>query len=196
MTKPRTQGRADAVRDYLRAHPRGATFRELLDAIEPGAKANNMAAYLANAVKRGKLDKRGLRFAANARTFTDGRSDPQTAPAKQRKAKPAQGTQHAGCAAEIARVKKARTPKPQPTPEASVPIARAFRTSLAIHVPGIEARRPAREAIAADVAAFIAAGGVIQRFAPGETAESVREKEARLANEYGRTRNLRARRAA
>lgn len=178
MTRP--TGTAAAVREYLRqAGTRGATPRDIRIAIDHDA--NGISTALANMLSRGKIDRRDGRYYVNASTFVDGRGGSRVPKA----AAHAPGTQ--GVA------------KPKPTPEASVSIARAFLPSLTIHVPGIEARRPAREAIAADVAAFLKAGGVIQRFAPGETAESVREKEARIAREYGRAkapRKPRAKRAA
>jgi len=48
-------GRADRVRAFLRANPRAYTARELVDALEPGIRVDNMLGSLNTLVKSGEL---------------------------------------------------------------------------------------------------------------------------------------------
>lgn len=179
-TAPRFNGRAERIRNHLAAHPKGVTMRALIIAIEPGCKANNMCSSVNTMILRGKASSTQINgvthFLPTATTFVDGRiaaNAQQTGKPRPKRAmtadsKPAKPTAIAA-----------------PTAPASVAIPASakpakHRTALSGLITNVESRRHEREELAADVAAFLAGGGVIQTFKQGESAASIAQVQARF----------------
>ena len=179
MTTTRFNGRAERIRAYWAAHPKGSTLRALIVAIEPGCKANNMRSSVNTLILQGKgtstLIDGVTHFLPTATTFVDGRVAANAKKAGQ----PRPASTHV-------RAARAPTTKAQPAPApASVAIPESakpakHRTALSGLITNVESRRHEREELAADVAAFLAGGGVIQRFKQGESAASIAEVQARF----------------
>lgn len=196
MTKP--PSRAARIRELL-AHrgKRGATPRQIREALQDNS--NGISTALANMLSVGKIDREGNRYFANAATFKDGRAKAATP-----KKPPRTAAAKAGREAVIAAVQRQARAKAAPRPHApaTAPLAglTEARPTVADFHTAVEVKRPLRDALATDVADFIARGGQVQTFAMGETAHSIAERE-RQAKAFHRDRseihpNKRAKRAA
>lgn len=184
---PHFNGRALRIRNHLAAHPKGVTLRALIIAIEPGCKANNMCSSVNTMILRGKASSTQINgvthFLPTATTFVDGRVGANASKAGQPRAQRTAPT----------RVRAARTAsKPAPA-SASVAIPASanpakHRTALSGLITNVESRRHEREELAADVATFLAGGGVIQTFKQGESAASIAQVQARFLDTRQRDR--------
>jgi hypothetical protein len=182
---PISTGRAQRVIRYLLDNPKGCTVREIIEAVEPGCVRSLMSGCVTGLHGAGKLVRvkgsKPLRFKAAPDALVDRRTKP------------------AGAWKETA----AAAPPPKPAAAARAAIAaplmavpartalaapRAHRTALQAFFMGVEAKRIPREQLAADVAKFLAAGGKIQHFQPGESAESIRAEQERYLQQRKRGR--------
>lgn len=171
--------RAESIRNYLAGRTKPATIGEIqigldelrqAEGLDHEAFARRIGAQVAQMTKAGKLKRTGLLGSYAYALAADGRRDrrarppsPRTAERKRRKADRAAA--------------RAAAPAPVPAPAKPRPLDQSLRT------PPTRQCRSAREQLAADVAAFIKAGGRIQRLANGESSQPLlhtrREIEAR-----------------
>ncbi len=181
-TAPRFNGRAERIRAHLAAHPKGVTLRALIIAIEPGCKAANMNSSLhtlmvAARVRSTQID--GVtHFHPTPTTFVDGRIAANAKAASQQRATRPASTHVRAARAPTTRAKPTPAPASVAIPQSTKPAK--HRTALSGLITNVESRRHERDELAADVAAFLAAGGVIQRFKQGESAASIAQVQARF----------------
>lgn len=155
MKQAATPSRERQILDWLGAHPAGGRFGEMHQAIAPTIAVSNFAGSISTLLRRGKIERSG-----KCRLYVY--MLVATPPADRRRKVTA-------CTAPVAKAtsgKRARVVSGIPTaPAAAAPIVLPPTTRLP---PEIEAKQGERESLAQDVAAFLAAGGVIQRLVPGE----------------------------
>lgn len=186
MTTARYDGRAGRVCRYLAAHQSGVTLRTLITAVAPDCKRNNMWGTLTTLEAQGKA-RRELKdgvahFFPTSTTLVDGRVAANAAKREKPRATPAKGASRTSRAG-----RPAETASPAHVPVASGLVACApQRSSLSALFTSVEAKRPDRDQLAADLAAFEARGGIIQRLGPGDTGESIRAQEAKFRAERRR----------
>lgn len=183
MTAARYDGRAGRVCRYLAAHEEGVTLRTLITAVAPDCKRNNMWGTLTTLETQGKARREFkdgvVHFFPTDTTLVDGRVAANAAKRGKPRAESAKSPGRVARPVEL-------TP-PAHVPVASGLVARApQRSTLSALFMSAEARRPDRDELAADLAAFVARGGVIQRLNPGDTGESIRAQEAKFRAERRR----------
>lgn len=193
MSYDRYTGRSLRVREYLAGHPKGATMRELIDAVDPDCQPNQMSGTVCTLMRRNKIraesDGRCKRYFATATALIDER--PRANIVSKRKAKPATRKR---------RPKPAPSPRPTPAPKPT----RAARPGAALRtaINGL-AKAPPRTRVAAAVTGngcetveqFLRSGGRIEHLPPGASATplnitlhdineaSMRRRKALLAGE-------------
>ncbi|GAB3755036.1 hypothetical protein [Lysobacter olei] len=181
----RYNGRSQRVHEHLAKHPKGVTLRGLIVALEPGCKPNNMTGTLSTLEKQGKVVRvvrEGVtHFRATATALVDGRVAANQVPGgKARRKRPSSG--YADPVAVATHIKRDDSRKRRAVAAVLGDRTAAIKAAVGRHAEPqprrtglnscymrneVEARRPMREALAADVAAFEAGGGVIERLAPG-----------------------------
>lgn len=172
MTRPyRITGRSRRVREYLVSSGGGVTSRHLINILNDGSTKDTMCSTLANLEQAGKARREVVNGIAHyyptSTTLIDHRRRP---PAASRPPKPAE---------QVVNVQ--------------APVAAALATSAPRRM-GLNAlflkpadRQLDRRAIAADVAAFEASGGKVQRLAWGDTGESLRASQKTTSRAKPRT---------
>lgn len=190
----RFNGRAAKVLRHLAENPKGVSIRRLIIAVEPGCKANNMWGTVSTLVGQSKVRSAPMDgitcFFITPSAFVDGRATANAASKGKRKQRrtpaavdqpPAPATATAPRAAHAkAAASKAAAPASIPIPVRAKAKPNPGRASLSGLYASVDHRSVARADIAADVAAFLAGGGVIQTFKHGESAASIREAQARF----------------
>lgn len=187
----RHTGRAKRVCEYLVSTPGGASLRTLVITLEPGCKPANMAGTVCTLEQQQKVRRESINgittFFATELALVDRRIKANQVPKRKRrqdltKQKASRGAQVRGRAAAV----PTSSPRPAPTRRLSVfePRVRSMLLGGAV-----DAKQHERDEIASAVDAFVSRGGQIQRFAPGETAASIAEREAALRLTYRRRRS-------
>lgn len=160
-------GRAQKVRQYLAAHPEGATTRAIIEAVEPGCAYAKMLGTISTIEAHGGIRREvrdeQIHFLPTPTTLVDARKLRRGAPRKP-------------TARDVLPKRPAPLAQSSVTPRMHTgdALRRAFLCSTSNLSSPIESKRPTREQIAADVAEFEAHGGRIQVLARGDTAESLR----------------------
>jgi hypothetical protein len=189
-TDVRHTGRARRVCEYLKSTPSGASLRALVIALEPGCKPANMAGTVCTLEQQQKVRRESINgittFFATDLALVDRRIKANQVPKRKRrqdltKQKAARGEQV-----------RRRPSTPQAKPARSSPLGHrsVFEPRVrSMHLGGaVDAKQHERDEIAAAIDVFLSRGGQIQRYAQGETAASIAEREAALRHTYRRRR--------
>lgn len=193
----RYTGRAQLALNWLATQSAPKTARHVIEAVDPTCPQANMAGTLATLAHRGKLARHktadGIGFTVTATAFVDERVAANRVPGgKNRSKAKAPAKKARGDRTSAIKAAAGKHAQPKPTVAKDVPPVRRMSNDNFFLRTEVDARQPMREALAADVAAFEAAGGVIQRLAPGESSRplttahewneaSWRARERRLA---------------
>lgn len=175
-----SKGRAQRVLHWLTEQKAPRTVPEIIAATEPGCSSQNMHGTIACLVNAGKLKRKKTAtgrpgLVATKIALVDQRIRSASPPEAKRKrrdadrAEPRQVQVQREVAATLARIAATSTAPATPTPPAPTSRARSTLSSLFTTV---AAKRIERDELAADVDAFVAGGGVIQRLRPGESSQT------------------------
>ena len=164
-------GRSLRVRQHLATHPGGLTSRQLVDALKDGSTASSMCTTVATLLKTKKVRRE---FRGGVAVYFP--TDTTLVDSRRRDGVPQRAPKPAGQVTNV-----------------QAPVSAALATSaprrMALNALFLKPadRQLDRHAIAADVAAFEAAGGKVQKVAWGDTGESLRAAQATTSRATKRT---------
>jgi len=186
----RHTGRARRVCEYLMNTPGGASLRALVIALEPGCKPANMAGTVCTLEQQQKVRRESINgtttFFATDLALVDRRIKANQVPKRKRRQDLTK--QKAARGAQARRRPSAPSASPPRSTGARHPSVFEPRVRSMQLGGAVDAKQHERDEIAAALDAFLGRGGQIQRFAQGETAASIAEREAALRQTYRRRR--------